>query len=100
MLFYGNRTEVDIIFKKEFDELKKMYKNLKVTHFLSRTPSVSGDDVSGRMNAEEILTRIEGVKSPEFLICGSISFVSDLWKGLRKWGIPEEAIYTEAFFSH
>ncbi len=36
----------------------------------------------------------------ELLLCGSISFVYDLWGGLKEQGIFEEKRYTEIFFSH
>ena len=42
----------------------------------------------------------DGIADAEFMICGSISSIRDMWKGLRDLGIPEETIYTEAFFSH
>jgi ferredoxin-NADP reductase len=34
----------------------------------------------------------------EILICGSIQFTRDVWKGLKNTGLSEDIIYTEAFF--
>lgn len=98
-LFCSNRTAQDIIFKKTLDELSKNNKNIKVFHFLTREKTDS-PFINGRINAKAILESLKGEKDIEFLLCGSISFVRDLWRDLRHSGVPEETIYTEAFFSH
>ncbi len=102
ILFFSNRTEEDIVFKNEFDELCKKYTNFKVYYFITREEALkeNGNTRKGRLNAGTILGFTNRLEDAEFLICGSISFVSDLWKGLKKAGVGEEAIYTEAFFSH
>ncbi len=92
-LFYSVRTRNDCIF---MDELP-----LRVpTHqFVTREATTNISATLRRMDARDIL----GVKAPdgaEFFICGSISFVRDLWRGLKGAGVPEDRIYTEAFFSH
>ena len=98
-LFYSNRTAQDIIFKKTLDELGEDNKNIKVFHFLTREKA--GPPVTnGRISAKTILESLGGEQPAEFLLCGSISFVRDLWRDLRAAGVPEETIYTEAFFSH
>lgn len=98
-LFYSNRTAQDIVFKKTLDELQEADKNLRVQHFITREPADS-PMTSGRINAQTMLESLNGQKDTEFLLCGSISFVRDLWRELRAQGVPEESIYTEAFFSH
>jgi 3-ketosteroid 9alpha-monooxygenase subunit B len=101
-LFYSSRTYDDLIFKKEFDSLQKDHKNFNGFYFVTRERNSDTSIIYRRMNIGDILgngpqKRLAG---REFLICGSISFVSDIWKGLRAAGVPEELIYTEAFFSH
>lgn len=98
-LFYSNRTARDIVFKKTLDELQEADKNLRVQHFITREPAEPPMH-SGRINAKIMLESLNGQKDTEFLLCGSISFVRDLWRDLRANGVPEEKIYTEAFFSH
>jgi ferredoxin-NADP reductase len=51
------------------------------------------------MSAEAIVKAVGDAPEQEFFICGSISFVRDMWKGLKLAGIPEENLYTEAFFA-
>ncbi len=99
-LFYSSRTEADIIFKNEFDRLKSEYKNFKISYFLTREKKVLSGIENSRITADKILENISSVKNTEFLLCGSIAFVRDMRISLRSKRVPEEAIYTEAFFSH
>jgi len=102
-LFYSSRTESDIIFKNEL-ALWQGKLNLKIRHFITRQTKVHPDKIRGRITAKRILKEISSPKNSltnvEFLICGSIAFVRDMRKGLRAEGVPENLIYTEAFFSH
>ncbi len=100
-LFYSSRTNADLIFKKRFDELQEEHPHFDVHYFVTREKPISSSFGANRMTAENVLACLRGYRpDQEFLICGSIPFVSDMWKGLRAGGVPEEAIYTEAFFSH
>ena len=98
-LFCSNRTAQDIIFKKMLDDLEENNKNIKILHFLTREKA-GPPVINGRIKDKAILEPLKGEKDIEFLLCGSISFVRDLWRDLRAEGVPEETIYTEAFFSH
>lgn len=99
-LFQSSRTNEDTIFKKEFNVLVKKYDVFKVIYFLTREESYDPADFNRRMKASDIVGGNNHVKEKEFFLCGSIPFVRDIWKGLREKGVPEEMIYTEAFFSH
>ncbi len=100
VLFYSNRTAEDIIFKIVFDELCVAHEPVSVTYFLTREEDISPPMLKGRMQAQNIMQALKDAPDPEFLLCGSIAFVRDLWRGLRAEGVPEDKIYTEAFFSH
>lgn len=98
-LFCSNRTTEDIVFKKELDELVAEYKNLHIKHCITRGEA-GPDMMRSRITARYILDALGKTKNPEFLLCGSISFVRDLWRDLKANSVPEECVYTEAFFSH
>ena len=87
ILHYSLKKKEDAIFKKEFDALKR----LSVTYYFTQ-------EGSRRIDPNKLVMSLPDLKSPEFFICGGIAFVRDMWKGLQKSGVPEEAIYTEAFF--
>lgn len=99
-LFHSSRTENDIIFKKEFDDLSIAHKNFIPKYFVTRETHLSPDLIMGRMDARSIIGSLKTYENTEFMVCGSISFTRDIWKALKSAGIPEETIYTEAFFSH
>lgn len=100
LLFYSSRTVTDIIFGNLLKALEAKHKNLTSTHFITREEQTPKEMHQGRIHTPAILEEIKDGPDPEFLICGSISFVRDLWRGLRDAGIAEERLYTEAFFSH
>ncbi|MEK9182569.1 MAG: FAD-dependent oxidoreductase [Patescibacteria group bacterium] len=103
-LFYSSRTEDDIIFKNELDSWQIRHPHLKIKHFITRQAKIHPEKIKGRITAERVLKEIsllsKSLANVEFLICGSIAFVRDMRKGLRAKGVPENLIYTEAFFSH
>lgn len=87
LLFYSVKKEADAIFKKEFDHIK----NLNVTYYHTQ-------EGSSRIDTRQLVDSLPSLASPEFFICGGIAFVRDIWTGLRDNGVPEEMMYTEAFF--
>ncbi len=99
-LFYTNKTKEDIIFRKEFDKIKKENKNIKIKYFITRNKEKDRNYINRRIETKDILGNIKTIKDKEFFICGSISFVRDFWNNLIESGIKEGSIYTEAFFSH
>jgi len=99
-LFYSNRSKKNIVFKTEFDYLLGMYPNLQIYYFITRERTDFADMFQSRISGQKILGLVQDSLDTEFLICGPISFTRDLWRDLHTLGIPEEVIYTEAFFSH
>lgn len=97
-LFYSSKTPLDIIFRKEFDDLtEKFPETFKVKYYITQTENVGGLE-KGRIPPTDITEEAKSLPDSEFFICGSIPFVRDFWKGLKDGGVEEERIYTEAFF--
>lgn len=94
-LFHSIRTSSDAVFKKEFETLKNKLPNLNLSYFITREGGSAR-----RMTVEDMLLKLTDKEKAEFMICGSIPFVRDIWKGLVSSGISQDQIYTEAFFSH
>jgi len=103
-LFHSSRTYDESIFRDEFAVLEKRFPNLKVFRYVTRDKVANVGIIHERLKIEDIIGTTDKAKldihTREFLICGSINFVGELWKGLRKAGVPEDVIYTESFFSH
>ncbi len=97
-LFISNKKIEDSIFSSEFEKAQSSSEYLKVYNYLTQEDSVPQEAVKGRIPVEDIINQTKHMHDREFLICGSIPFVRDFWKGLKQTGLPEETIYTEAFF--
>lgn len=87
-LFHSARFEEDLIFKNDFESISNENFNY--------IKNISSKD--GRFNFEKL--ELKDFQDKEFMICGSIYFVRDIWKILVNKGIKQENIYTEAFFSN
>lgn len=100
-LFYSMRTSSDSVFKEEFENLQTKLSNFSLAYFITREKIPAPQSaIQRRIEAEDILSRVVDVEKTEFLMCGSISFTRDMWRALRYAGVPEDRMYTEAFFSH
>jgi ferredoxin-NADP reductase len=99
VLLYSSRTMQNIVFRRELEELAAKHEAFEVHHFITREENLPEGVTKGRMSAEAILKAVGDAPDPEFFICGSISFVRDMWKGLKLAGVEEERLYTEAFFA-
>jgi NADH oxidoreductase Hcr len=99
VLFYSNRTQSDVAFAKELSELENKTDTLKVIHVLTRQQSPTSEHIeSSRINVAMIKKHLGALENRYYFICGSISFVRDLWKELKANGVAEENIKVESFY--
>lgn len=96
-LYYSEPYYSSAIFLALFEDLRSTYAQFRyVVHITQET--ISGEHVRfGRISPHEVV-KIHREGKNEYFVCGSTSFVKDMWKGLKETGVPEESIYTEAFF--
>lgn len=94
-LVLSNKTMQDIVFKDEL--LNSKNKKLEVISYITREKTLDKKHHNGRINIDNLINKLPQDNS-EYFICGSISFVRDIWKKLVDLGIKEDTIYTEAFF--
>jgi len=93
---YGNRTEEGIIFRKEFEEMLKLYKNLKVV-FTVDEPNARWTGRVGVIDAGMIKDEIPDYLKTVFYLCGPPGMVEALRKLLGNMGIQGDQIKTENF---
>lgn len=103
VLFYGNRTSLEIIFKHELEKLREKYGDrLETHHVLSRE---SGEDElrTGRIDgekAEKLLDEGEDSSLPtEYFICGPEGMMNTINDLLKQRGVEEDRIHIELFTS-
>ncbi len=96
-LIYANRTEADIVARKELDEIAAgSSPTLQVHHVLSNAgPSWTGEQ--GRVDATLIEQYAGDVGGKVFYISGPPRMISDLSRGLSRIGVPSGSIRVERF---
>lgn len=100
-LFHSVRTLEDAIFRGEFENMKTTMPHFSLSYFVTREDvPLSAGLIARRMTSADILDAAPATPNAEFLLCGSIPFTRDMWRSLKHAGVSEDAMYTEAFFSH
>jgi len=95
-LLYGNRTEGDIVFKNEFEEMQKQNKKLRVV-FTVDEASEGWSGNTGLIDSGMIKEAISDYNGRVFYVCGPLGMVRAMEELLRNIGIPRENIKEENF---
>jgi len=98
LLIYNNRTERDIIFREELDEMiLAADSQLSVVHVLSQADD-DWDGARGRVDRELILRRLgAGISEKAFYLCGPPAMARDVIPVLHELDVPAGNIHTEQF---
>ena len=98
-LFYSNRTKRDIVFFKELNEIARKWPSFKVIYLLTREKLKNkAIQECCRLNAKILKEYLKNLKRKYYFICGPAEFVNDLWGTLKKVGVKENFMKTEAFY--
>jgi ferredoxin-NADP reductase len=95
-LLYGNRTEKDIVFRREFEMLRQENKNLKVVFTLDEACS-GWNGATGFINADMIKKEIPAYKDTMFYTCGPPGMVQVMEKLVEQLGLPKTQLKREYF---
>ncbi len=95
-LFYGCRTEEDVAFKTELEELEKKNSNLKV-HFVLSQASSEWKGATGFITAEMVQKELPDFKDTMFYACGPPPMVKAMEGLVEKLGLPKEQLKLELF---
>ncbi len=98
-LLYGNRTEDDIVFEKELEEMQQKNRNMKVVLCLSE-PSRTWKGYAGRINLEMVRKEIPGYAETLFYTCGPPDLVNAMVKLLEDLDVPATRIRRENFLGY
>lgn len=102
-LYYGNRNQESIIFKKNLEELEEKFGNrLYITHILSQPQGVwVGEE--GRISEGWAVRKLRAsevkIDTAEFFLCGPEGMTNDLRAGLKLLGVPADRTHFELFHS-
>ncbi|MBN2488058.1 MAG: xylene monooxygenase [Methanosarcinaceae archaeon] len=95
-LVSSNKTEKDIAFKDELEQMQLKNKNLKVVHTLTR----AGDEWKGcreRICENLIAREIPDHRERVFYLCGPPNLMEFMVPLMNELGIPEERVKKEYF---
>jgi glycine betaine catabolism B len=95
-LFYGCRTENDLAFRKEFEELSQKNKNLKLVFTVGQaSPQWRG--LVGNLTADVIKRELPDFKDNVFFTCGPPHMISAMEKLVESLGLPAEKLKKDLF---
>jgi ferredoxin-NADP reductase len=95
-LCYGNKTSEDIVFKQEFDQMKKQNPHFNIVHTLSRQDS-NWKGHTGRIDSNMIQQEIPDYTQRLFYLCGPPGMVKAMENLLNELGIVKKQIVVEKF---
>jgi ferredoxin-NADP reductase len=94
VMLYSNKTEDEIVFRDQLDELAKTDPNIQVKYVLTRQPDWKG--LKGHVDGEMIKAQMPDYKDRTFYICGPPSMNQALKKALGDL-VPQDQIKLEDF---
>jgi len=95
-LLYGNRTESDIVFRKELEAMQKQNKNLQVVFTLNEAND-NWKGAKGFITAEMIKTEVPDYAETVFFTCGPPGMVEVMGNLVEKLGLPKSQLKREYF---
>ena len=95
-LFYGCRTENDMAFKQELEELAQENKSLKIIYIINQ-PTEKWEGATGNINAEMIKQLLPDYQENIFFTCGPPPMVEAMEKLVTSLGLPKEKLKRELF---
>ncbi len=95
-VFYSNKHAGEVPFIHELSEKTAAHDTFQVHHHITQSADVPAHMHRGRIDIDACIHAVEDEAA--YLLCGSVDFVRDMWRGLTARGIPASAISTETFF--
>jgi glycine betaine catabolism B len=95
-LFYGCRTENDLAFREEFEELAKQNKNLKLI-FIINQPTEQWKGQTGSINGDMIKQELADYRENMFYTCGPPPMVEAMEKLILNLGLQKDKLKRELF---
>jgi glycine betaine catabolism B len=95
-LLYGNRTEEDIVFRQELEQMQRQNNNLKVVLTLAE-PEANWEGYTGNIDAEIIKKEIPEYSETVFYVCGPPAMVQAMENLLKALDVPAKNVRKENF---
>jgi ferredoxin-NADP reductase len=95
-LFYGCRTENDVAFKEELEELAQENKNLKIIYIINQ-PTEKWKGAIGNINSDMIKQLLPDYQENIFFTCGPPAMVEAMENLVVSLELPKEKLKKELF---
>lgn len=95
IMLYSNKTQDEIVFKDELEEMQTADPNIIIKNVLTREPDWKG--LKGHIDADMIKAQIPDYKERVFYICGPPSLNEAMKKALQGLNLREDQIKLEDF---
>jgi len=93
-LLYAIRSNQDMVFKNEIDNLSNQYANFKI-HYILSTPTTGFD--TGYVDEEKIKKFVPDFDTREVFLCGPSAMMEAVNKSLKNIGFSDKNIHYEKF---
>lgn len=98
VLLYSNRTQDEIAYRRELEEIEKLSNRFTVIHTLTREPQdTSWVGRQRRIDAAMIREAASSLTDPTYYLCGRSAMVMEIGQLLFELGIPRERVTFEVF---
>ena len=94
-LLFSNRTADDIIYKKEFDEISRNNRNIKIINTITQDAPKQLPGEKGRIDRKMIERYVKNPKEKLWYVCGPPPMVSSMKEMLLGMGVPENRLKIE-----
>jgi len=100
VLFYSNRTEEEIAFKKELDGWQNENSNINVVHTVTECQPKQKNCIFGRISKDLLLAKDKYIKERIIFIFGPPKMVDAMKSLCLEIGVKEENLKTESFIGY
>ena len=98
VMIYSNRSQEEIAYRRELEELEKVNPRFHLIQTLTREPEGNGwKGRRGRIDASLVREAADGLESPQYYLCGRQGMVMEAGQLLMSLGVTRERISFEVF---
>jgi ferredoxin-NADP reductase len=96
-LVYSNRSEEEIAYRAELEELAGQNPHFSVLHTLTRNAPKGWEGSIGRIDTRLLQDAARGLDRPVYYVCGKTSMVTEMLRLLSESGVAESDVLVEVF---
>jgi predicted ferric reductase len=94
-LIWGNKTERDIAFRKELEQMVAQMGSLRVVHVMSGQDDWPGE--RGYVDTKLLKRYLPEIRDPQVFVCGPPVMMTKVLRSLFDLGVPKQRVHYERF---